>query len=236
MRKSLFTATVAMAILAGTLATPSEAGRRWKPWRYLIPDISMLDPRDEDYEDYYLDEEDYAAERAYARRQAAEEDMQYYEPEYVPPVKKKKAAAATTTTTKKKVAKQVNPVPKPKQKPATVAAKKAVTTTTAAKTAPAATATASAAKPQVAKDALTTASLTKPAEPAKPLLAKPAAPSAAMTCDKATGIVSGYGFASVTPKACSGETFAFNASRGGKSYEIKLSAATGELTEVKKLR
>jgi outer membrane biosynthesis protein TonB len=167
--------------------------------------------------------------------------MQYYEPEYAPPVKKKKAAA---TTTRKKVAKQATPVPKPKQKPATVAAKKAVTTTTAAKTAPAAAKTVAVAsatsstdgQPKVAKEGLATASLTKPAEPAKPLLAKPAASSAAMTCDKATGIVSGYGFASVTPKTCSGDTFAFNASRGGKSYEIKLSAATGELTEVKKLR
>ncbi len=66
---------------------------------------------------------------------------------------------------------------------------------------------------------------------------KKAAPAAAgMSCDKAGKIVSGYGFTSVKPTACTGQVFAFNATRSGKAYVIKLSAASGELTEVKKVQ
>jgi len=61
-------------------------------------------------------------------------------------------------------------------------------------------------------------------------------PAAALSCDKATAIVSGYGFASVKAEDCEGKVYAFNASRDGKAYAIKLNAASGELTEVKKLR
>lgn len=60
--------------------------------------------------------------------------------------------------------------------------------------------------------------------------------SKGMTCDRAEQIVSGYGFTSVKPSSCSGEVFAFNAMRSGKSYVIKLSSASGELTEVKKVQ
>ena len=55
-----------------------------------------------------------------------------------------------------------------------------------------------------------------------------------MSCDKAQGIVSGYGFTSVKPADCEGQVYAFNAARDGKSYAIKLNAVSGELTEVKK--
>lgn len=57
-----------------------------------------------------------------------------------------------------------------------------------------------------------------------------------MTCDNAGKIVSGYGFTSVKPTSCAGQVFAFNATRNGKSYVIKLSSASGELTEVKKVQ
>lgn len=57
-----------------------------------------------------------------------------------------------------------------------------------------------------------------------------------MSCDKAGQIVSGYGFTSVKPTACTGQVFAFNATRSGKAYVIKLSSASGELTEVKKVQ
>jgi len=64
-----------------------------------------------------------------------------------------------------------------------------------------------------------------------------AAPSTTgMSCDKAEKIVSGYGFTSVKPTTCTGEVFAFNATRSGKAYVIKLSSASGELTEVKKVQ
>ena len=57
-----------------------------------------------------------------------------------------------------------------------------------------------------------------------------------MSCDKAGDIVSGYGFTGVKPTACTGQVYAFNATRSGKAYVIKLSSASGELTEVKKVQ
>ena len=60
--------------------------------------------------------------------------------------------------------------------------------------------------------------------------------TAGMSCDKAEKIVSGYGFTSVKPTTCTGQVFAFNATRSGKAYVIKLSSASGELTEVKKVQ
>ncbi len=60
--------------------------------------------------------------------------------------------------------------------------------------------------------------------------------TAGMSCDKAEKIISGYGFTSVKPTACTGQIFAFNATRSGKAYVIKLSSASGELTEVKRVQ
>ena len=57
--------------------------------------------------------------------------------------------------------------------------------------------------------------------------------TAGMSCDKAEKIISGYGFTSVKPTACTGQIFAFNATRSGKAYVIMLSSASGELSEVK---
>lgn len=64
--------------------------------------------------------------------------------------------------------------------------------------------------------------------------AQAAKKATAITCAKAGEIVSGYGFKSVEQVSCSGQTYAFNATRDGKPFSIKLSAASGELTEVKK--
>jgi hypothetical protein len=65
---------------------------------------------------------------------------------------------------------------------------------------------------------------------------KPASAASGMSCDKAGQIVSGYGFTSVKPTTCTGQVFTFNATRSGKAYVIKLSSASGELTEVKKVQ
>jgi hypothetical protein len=65
---------------------------------------------------------------------------------------------------------------------------------------------------------------------------KPVPPTAGMSCDRAEKIVSSYGFTSVKPATCTGQVFAFNATRSGKAYVIKLSSASGELTEVKKVQ
>jgi hypothetical protein len=63
---------------------------------------------------------------------------------------------------------------------------------------------------------------------------KTAAKKTPISCAKAGEIVSGYGFKSVEQVSCSGQTYAFNATRDGKPFSIKLSAASGELTEVTK--
>ncbi len=75
-------------------------------------------------------------------------------------------------------------------------------------------------------------SLTKPQSTAA---AKPAPAAAALTCDKATSIVGGYGFAGVKAETCKGKVYAFNATRDGKNFAIKVDSTSGELTEVKKL-
>jgi hypothetical protein len=56
-----------------------------------------------------------------------------------------------------------------------------------------------------------------------------------ISCDKAAKIVADYGFKSVKAASCKGQIYSFKGSRDGKAYTIKLSAKSGELTEVKKL-
>lgn len=55
-----------------------------------------------------------------------------------------------------------------------------------------------------------------------------------ITCAKAGEIVSGYGFKSVQQVTCKGQVYAFNATRDGKPFSVKLNSSSGELTEVKK--
>ena len=93
-------------------------------------------------------------------------------------------------------------------------------------------------KPKVVKPPAASAAK-PPANPALPqkAAASPAKPLAEgpLSCEKATSVVSGYGFSSVEASTCSGKLYAFNAKRGGNSFAIKLDPASGELTEVKKL-
>ena len=42
-------------------------------------------------------------------------------------------------------------------------------------------------------------------------------------------------FRRVKAESCNGKVYAFNATRDGKPFAIKVDAANGELTEVKKL-
>lgn len=60
--------------------------------------------------------------------------------------------------------------------------------------------------------------------------------SRAVSCEKAGKIILDYGFSSVKPTSCAGQVYAFNATRGGKPYVVRLSSASGELTEVKKVQ
>lgn len=114
--------------------------------------------------------------------------------------------------------------PKPKKKPVAKAVK----------TAPPAAAAAAPRDSQPA-DNQTTASLAPQSGSTGKAAAKPAAKNAVLSCDKAGGVVSGYGFSDVTAASCEGKVYAFNATRAGKSFSVKLDPATGELTEVKKL-
>ena len=123
---------------------------------------------------------------------------------------------------KKKKKKQIDesyyepkPVAPAKQKPLKPAAKAA---------------TAPAGKPATS----TSTNLALPQKTASATPAKPAA-GGPLSCEKATEVVSGYGFSSVEASACTGKLYAFNAKRGGKNFAIKLNPASGELTEVKKL-
>lgn len=55
-----------------------------------------------------------------------------------------------------------------------------------------------------------------------------------ISCAKAGQIVSGYGFKGVQQVTCKGQVYAFNATRDGKPFSVKLNSSSGELTEVKK--
>ncbi len=85
--------------------------------------------------------------------------------------------------------------------------------------------------PQIAP--LTTPMLTPPvtAEP-KLLVTKK---SGAVNCEKGASIVSSFGFEGVSTKSCDGTSLVYNASRGGKPFEINVSPSSGELIAVKKL-
>ena len=74
------------------------------------------------------------------------------------------------------------------------------------------------------------------ARPATGERAATSSASGALTCAKAGSIVSSYGFTGVKSTVCTGKVYAFNGTRDGKTYAIKLNAASGELTEVRKVQ
>jgi hypothetical protein len=53
-------------------------------------------------------------------------------------------------------------------------------------------------------------------------------------CTAGAAVVTAYGFAEVRPKTCTGKTYAYTAARAGKTYDIQLTAASGEIIDVKK--
>jgi hypothetical protein len=86
-------------------------------------------------------------------------------------------------------------------------------------------------------DPMQTASLSKPAKSdlAKPKPVAAAKSSKTIGCTAGAAVIVGYGFGEVKPKACTGQAYAYTASRSGKAYEITLAAASGEITGVRKL-
>ncbi len=59
-------------------------------------------------------------------------------------------------------------------------------------------------------------------------------PNGRISCSKAQEIVAGFGFSHLEAKNCKGSSYDFAAKRDGKPFSIRLSAASGELTEVKR--
>jgi hypothetical protein len=254
----------ALALFAAAQA-PGQAsaeglfGMRIYMPRIYAPHLPRYAPRhaydyyDEEYGSYDEDEEDIVIRR---RRQLHDRnvyldygvDDEDLEPVYEPPVKRAvKPKVKKKVAVKKPAAKQAQPVAsvvKPKVKP--VAANAPVVKTTASQTAlavkPTVTSTAIKADPLLPSTAMTAP---KPAAKVAPLkavtpapvkVASAAAPAGVIACSKGAEIVSGYGFTSVKPRTCTGTTYSFDATRAANAYLIKVSAATGEISDVQKLK
>jgi hypothetical protein len=200
-------AAFALAATTVLLPTAAEADSRW---RFLNPGYYFYDPPPRDFYAYEYDDEDEDYYYDDDERPLAyyDPDEDYYEPRY-------RGEEPVYIAPKKKAKKTVKavPVPKPVAKKSMAATQKKAVTSTETKS------VASVEKKAVA-----------------PLEKKTAAAASGMSCDKAGQIVAGYGFTSVKPATCTGQVFAFNATRSGKAYVIKLSSASGELTEVKKVQ
>jgi hypothetical protein len=172
-------------------------------------------------------------QRQVKRRNFAAED---FEPQYTPKKSKprivKKQAVRTIDDVKRplaKVQKKPTLVQQAVAKPAVILPKLKPQTVQVATVSPAKPVAAPSAKlvldqPVVAqKVALPVAAST------------PSASSNMIGCSKGVEIITGYGFSAVKPKSCAGSVYAFDAARANANYVITLSAATGEITDVKKL-
>jgi hypothetical protein len=197
----------AFALVASTVLLPTAAEADSR-WRFLNPGYYFYNPPPRDFYAYEYDDEDYYYDDDERPLSYYDPDDDYYEPRY-------EGEEPVYITPKKKAKKTVKavPVPKPVAKKSVAATQKKAVTSSETKSVA-----------SVEKKALA------PAEK------KTASAAPGMSCDKAGQIVSGYGFTSVQPTACTGQIFAFNATRSGKAYVIKLSSASGELTEVKKVQ
>jgi hypothetical protein len=198
----------AMATAAGMFAQPvadAKANHRWH-WQFGWPFA---------YQGYYAPRPRYYYyEPEYYDPYYGEEDPYYYEP---PPRRKKRIQTYYDDEDYYEP-----PLPKKKKKPSTVKvySNPALEEQIPNKQKPPVTAAAPAKKPVAA------------AAPAK----EPATQttSGGVSCDKAKSILGDYGFASITPTDCEGSELGFKAQRDGKSFSIKVSSLSGELTEVKR--
>lgn len=190
---------------------------------------------DEDDEDFFdlEDEEEYIARHRKDRNIVLDLDEDDLEPVYEPPrpAKRLKAKAETKSADVKKTAKkpgQQTAVIKPKAKPE-------VKSAAVASVQPSSTVKASAPVIAAVKPVVPQTGAPKVVPPASQVAS--AAPAAgSIGCSKGAEIVSGYGFTSVQPRSCTGSTYSFNASRATSAYLIKVAAATGEITDVQKLK
>jgi hypothetical protein len=201
---------------AATFSAPAAADHRWRHRHVFFPLVEVFPGGWEESDEYAIYDDDEFTDEDYERimrRRAKRQARQWwlYEDEDLEPVP---AKPKKKTVTKKAA--------KPAAKPKTVAVKKVV------KPVEKPASLVSTAKADTV--AITSTKQTASLEPApKPAAAK------SIGCTAGAAVVTGYGFGDVKPKTCTGATYAYTASRGGKSYEIKLTAASGEVVDVKKL-
>jgi hypothetical protein len=214
-----YIALLASTVLLSLSAVSAEAKHRWTyttfaPWN----DETVIWEEDEGDVAYYEEDIEDEAERYYQSRRknikrAQQEDDGWWIEE---PAREK--------FEQRKKKRKAPIVKKAAAKPKAVVAKPKIVTVVTPK--------------PVVKPKLQIASLDKPATPVKP---KIVAPKVNKVTDKTIGctagaaVVTGYGFAEVKPKACTGKTYAYTAARAGKSYEIQMTAASGEIVDVKKV-
>jgi hypothetical protein len=204
-------AAVAGAGLLALAPQPAAAGP-FKFLRSLMPDYGRYEPLPDGA--YVMDEEDYYQYLKHKRQRRRVIEESYYDPNY------DEQRDPVYTQPKKAKKKQVKPPVKTVAVPP--AAKKAAPPKAVASIKPQPK-TIAVAKPKTAVPEVTTTASTSAA-------------SSGMSCGKATQIISGYGFDSVSPQSCAGKIYAFSAKRSGKAYLVRLDAASGELTEVKKVQ
>lgn len=228
---------VSLSLLAAVgiaaLAAPAEADHRWRRQHTFFPLIDIFPGGWNDEEDYsYLygdDEEDVPERYLPPRKRAARaeepwwlyEDSEDLEPVVKKPAKKKvitkKTAAAPANLEK--------PVPKPVAKPPLL------TASAPADEQPPAAPVKKPVVPQAKIEPKTVA----PVAPVATAKAQPAPAGKTVGCSAGAAVVTGYGFGDVKPKSCTGDTYSYTASRGGKAFIITLTAASGEVVDVKKL-
>ncbi len=213
----LFVAAMFSTVIGLTMAAPEAQARRLFWWQELPPE------RGGGYDVYGDGQDGYDGQDAFAqdlfnqeqydqymqemnhRRHRRIYDQSYYDPQFEDPDNPMPHAPKRKALKYKKPSK-VASAPKPVMAPKSTA-------------------------PQVATK---TQPRPKPSSVEK-ISNAPPAKSASVTCSKGASIVTSYGFSAVTSKTCSGGTYVYGATRSGKNFEIQVSAASGELTAVKKL-
>ena len=211
-----YLALVTSSVLLTLSVTAAEAKHRWTyttfaPW----DDETVIWEEDEGDVVYYEEDIEVEAERYYQQRRknikrAQEDDGWWIEDgarqKFEQRKTKRKAPAVKNASAKPKAKVIAGTPPKP-----------------------------------VVKPKLQVANLDRPVVTQKPKLVAPVAPKVNKATDKTIGctagaaVVTGYGFAEVKPKACTGKTYAYTAARAGKTYEIQMTAASGEIVDVKKV-
>jgi hypothetical protein len=234
--------------LAASVAfvTAANADHRVRKPRYLSPPIeiftSAIDPLID--EDVWIDDEEDdepTLDEMRERRKKwsrvndepwwLEDDEDFEDVEPVSKPAKKKAVTAKPKPEKSQTA--VASPPKPKVKP------ERVTTTVPARKAQVVAKTVSPVAPKAQTAALTPKAVLPAAKKnpvALPKTASTPKPSGkTVGCTGGAAIVTGLGFGSVRPRVCTGDTYAYMATKSDGNYAIKLNASTGEVVDVAKL-